>query len=89
MKVRIAREDLLTPLSKEFKVWSKSETPCRFWLIFLLEAKSDGLDVLATDLEIGMRGLYKAALLTIRVLSPFLQENYLRFLKRFASRRLS
>ena len=60
MKVRIAREDLLTALQRVQGVVEKRNT-MPILANILLEAKSDGLDILATDLEIGMRGLYKAA----------------------------
>ena len=59
MKVRIAREDLLTALQRVQGVVEKRNT-MPILANILLEAKSDGLDVIATDLEIGMRGLYKA-----------------------------
>lgn len=59
MKVRINREDLLTALQRVQGVVEKRNT-MPILANILLEAKPEGLDVLATDLEIGMRGLYKA-----------------------------
>ena len=59
MKVRIAREDLLTALQRVQGVVEKRNT-MPILANILLEAKPEGLDVIATDLEIGMRGLYKA-----------------------------
>jgi DNA polymerase-3 subunit beta len=60
MKLRIARDELLTGLQRVQGVVEKRNTMPILSNI-LLEAKSDGVDILATDLEIGMRGLYKAA----------------------------
>lgn len=60
MKVRIAREDLLTALQRVQGVVEKRNT-MPILANILLDAKSEGLDILATDLEIGMRGLYKAS----------------------------
>ena len=59
MKVRIARDELLTGLQRVQGVVEKRNTMPILSNIFL-EAKADGVDILATDLEIGMRGLYKA-----------------------------
>ena len=59
MKLRIAREELLTALQRVQGVVEKRNTMPILSNI-LLEAKADGVDILATDLEIGMRGLYKA-----------------------------
>lgn len=59
MKVRMAREDLLTALQRVQGVVEKRNT-MPILANILLEAKPEGLDVIATDLEIGMRGLYKA-----------------------------
>lgn len=59
MKVRISRDELLTGLQRVQGVVEKRNTMPILSNI-LLEAKSDGVDILATDLEIGMRGLYKA-----------------------------
>ena len=59
MKVRIPREDLLTALQRVQGVVEKRNT-MPILANILLEAKAEGLDVIATDLEIGMRGLYKA-----------------------------
>ncbi len=62
MKLRIARVELLTALQRVQGVVEKRNTMPILSNI-LLEAKQDGLDVLGTDLEIGMRGLYKADVL--------------------------
>ena len=59
MKIRMAREDLLTALQRVQGVVEKRNT-MPILANILLEAKPEGLDILATDLEIGMRGLYKA-----------------------------
>jgi DNA polymerase-3 subunit beta len=60
MKLRIARQELLTALQRVQGVVEKRNTMPQLSNI-LLEAKAEGVDVIATDLEIGMRGLYKAA----------------------------
>jgi DNA polymerase-3 subunit beta len=60
MKLRIARDELLTGLQRVQGVVEKRNTMPILSNI-LLEAKADGVDIVATDLEIGMRGLYKAA----------------------------
>ncbi len=60
MKLRIARNELLTGLQRVQGVVEKRNTMPILSNI-LLEAKSDGVDIIATDLELGMRGLYKAA----------------------------
>ncbi len=59
MKVQIARGEILTALQRVQGVVEKRNTMPILGNI-LLEAKPDGLDVSATDLEIGMRALYKA-----------------------------
>src|SRR5207237_9324474 len=59
MKLRISRDELLTGLQRVQGVVEKRNTMPILSNI-LLEAKADGVDILATDLEIGMRGLYKA-----------------------------
>jgi len=59
MKIRMAREDLLTALQRVQGVVEKRNT-MPILANILLEAKPEGLDIVATDLEIGMRGLYKA-----------------------------
>jgi DNA polymerase-3 subunit beta len=59
MKLRISRDELLTGLQRVQGVVEKRNTMPILSNI-LLEAKPDGVDILATDLEIGMRGLYKA-----------------------------
>ncbi len=60
MKLRIARDELLTGLQRVQGVVEKRNTMPILSNI-LLEAKAEGVDILATDLEIGMRGLYKAS----------------------------
>jgi len=60
MRIRINRLDLLTALQRVQGVVEKRNT-MPILAHVLLEAKSEGLDILATDLEIGMRGLYKAS----------------------------
>ena len=59
MKLRIARDEFLTGLQRVQGVVEKRNTMPILSNI-LLEAKSDGVDIIATDLELGMRGLYKA-----------------------------
>ncbi|TAJ24985.1 MAG: DNA polymerase III subunit beta [Nitrospirae bacterium] len=59
MKLRITRDELLTALQRVQGVVEKRNTMPQLSNI-LLEAKPEGVDVTATDLEIGMRGLYKA-----------------------------
>jgi DNA polymerase sliding clamp subunit (PCNA homolog) len=59
MKLRISRDELLTGLQRVQGVVEKRNTMPILSNI-LLEARADGVDILATDLEIGMRGLYKA-----------------------------
>lgn len=59
MKLRIARDELLTGLQRVQGVVEKRNTMPILSNI-LLEAKSDGVEIIATDLELGMRGLYKA-----------------------------
>ena len=62
MKVRMGRDELLTGLQRVQGVVEKRNTmPVLANILF--EAKSDGVEIVATDLEIGMRGLYKAAVL--------------------------
>ena len=62
MKVRIGRDELLTGLQRVQGVVEKRNTMPILSNI-LLEAKQDGTEIIATDLEIGMRGLYKATVL--------------------------
>jgi DNA polymerase-3 subunit beta len=62
MKLRIAREELLTGLQRVQGVVEKRNTMPILSNI-LLEAKQEGAEIVATDLEIGMRGLYKATVL--------------------------
>ena len=59
MKLRIARDELLTGLQRVQGVVEKRNTMPILSNI-LLEAKSEGVEIIATDLEIMMRGLYKA-----------------------------
>ncbi|MET0517073.1 MAG: DNA polymerase III subunit beta [Nitrospiraceae bacterium] len=59
MKVRIGRDELLTGLQRVQGVVEKRNTMPILSNI-LLEAKQEGAEIVATDLEIGMRGLYKA-----------------------------
>ncbi len=59
MQVTIARDELLTALQRVQGIVEKRNTNPSLANV-LLEAKSDGLDILATDLELGMRGLYTA-----------------------------
>ena len=59
MQVTMARDELLTALQRVQGIVEKRNTMPSLANV-LLEAKPDGLDVLATDLELGMRGLYKA-----------------------------
>jgi DNA polymerase-3 subunit beta len=59
MKIRIGRDELLTGLQRVQGVVEKRNTMPILSNI-LLEAKQDGAEIVATDLEIGMRGLYKA-----------------------------
>jgi DNA polymerase-3 subunit beta len=60
MKLRISRDELWTGLQRVQGVVEKRNTMPILSNV-LLEAKADGVDIVATDLEIGMRGLYKAA----------------------------
>lgn len=62
MKVRITREELLIGLQRVQGVVEKRNTMPILSNI-LLEAKQDGAEIVATDLELGMRGLYKATVL--------------------------
>lgn len=62
MKVRIERDELLTGLQRVQGVVEKRNTMPILSNI-LLEARQDGAEIVATDLEIGMRGLYKATVL--------------------------
>lgn len=62
MKVRIGRDELLTGLQRVQGVVEKRNTMPILSNI-LLEAKPEGAEIVATDLEIGMRGLYKATVL--------------------------
>ncbi|MCY3728942.1 MAG: DNA polymerase III subunit beta [Nitrospira sp.] len=60
MRVTVEREVLLTALHRVQGIVEKRNTMPSLANV-LLEAKKDGLDISATDLELGMRGLYKAA----------------------------
>lgn len=62
MKVRIGRDELLTGLQRVQGVVEKRNTMPILSNI-LLEAKQEGAEIVATDLELGMRGLYKATVL--------------------------
>jgi len=62
MKVRIGRDELLTGLQRVQGVVEKRNTMPILSNI-LLEARQDGAEIVATDLELGMRGLYKATVL--------------------------
>lgn len=62
MKVRIGRDELLTGLQRVQGVVEKRNTMPILSNI-LLEVKQEGTEIVATDLEIGMRGLYKATVL--------------------------
>jgi DNA polymerase-3 subunit beta len=62
MKIRIARDELLTGLSRVQGVVEKRNTMPALSNI-LLETKQDGVELVATDLEIGIRGHYKAEIL--------------------------
>jgi len=62
MKVRIGRDELLTGLQRVQGVVEKRNTMPILSNV-LLEARQEGAEIVATDLEIGMRGLYKAAVL--------------------------
>ncbi len=59
MRVTVEREVLLTALQRVQGIVEKRNTMPSLANV-LLEAKKDGLDISATDLELGMRGLYKA-----------------------------
>ena len=59
MKLRMGRVELLTGLQRVQGVVEKRNTMPILSNI-LLEAKQDGIEIVATDLEIGMRGHYKA-----------------------------
>lgn len=63
MKVRIERDELLTGLQRVQGVVEKRNTMPILSNI-LVEAKQDGVEIVATDLEIGMRGLYKGTVLS-------------------------
>jgi DNA polymerase-3 subunit beta len=64
MKVRMGRDELLTGLQRVQGVVEKRNTmPVLANILF--EAKSEGAEIVATDLEIGMRGLYKATVLDV------------------------
>ena len=59
MRVKVEREVLLTALQRVQGIVEKRNTMPSLANV-LLEAKKEGLDISATDLELGMRGLYKA-----------------------------
>lgn len=60
MKVRMSREELLTGLQRVQGVVEKRNT-MPILANIRLEARDQGIDILATDLELWMRGLYKAS----------------------------
>jgi DNA polymerase-3 subunit beta len=62
MKIKIARDELLTGLQRVQGVVEKRNTMPALSNI-LLETKQDGVELVATDLEIGIRGHYKADVL--------------------------
>ena len=62
MKIKIARDELLTGLQRVQGIVEKRNTMPVLSNI-LLETKQDGIELVATDLEIGMRGHYKAEVL--------------------------
>ncbi len=59
MRVTMARDELLTALHRVQGIVEKRNTMPSLANV-LLEAKPEGLDISATDLELGMRGRYKA-----------------------------
>lgn len=59
MRVTLERDELLTALHRVQGIVEKRNTMPSLANV-LLEAKKEGLDISATDLELGMRGLYKA-----------------------------
>ena len=59
MKIKIARDELLTGLQRVQGIVEKRNTMPVLSNI-LLETKQDGIELVATDLEIGIRGHYKA-----------------------------
>jgi DNA polymerase-3 subunit beta len=59
MKIRIARDELLTGLQRVQGIVEKRNTMPVLSNI-LVETKQDGIELVATDLEIGVRGHYKA-----------------------------
>lgn len=59
MRVKVERDELLTALHRVQGIVEKRNTMPSLANV-LLEAKKEGLDISATDLELGMRGLYKA-----------------------------
>jgi len=59
MKITIARDELLTGLQRVQGIVEKRNTMPILSNI-LLETKQDGIELVATDLEIGVRGHYKA-----------------------------
>jgi DNA polymerase-3 subunit beta len=62
MNIRIAREELLTGLQRVQGVVEKRNTMPILSNV-LLEAKQEGVEVVATDLELAVRGLYKATVI--------------------------
>src|SRR5438552_6769394 len=62
MKIRMGRDELVTGLQRVQRVVEKRNTMTALSNI-LLETKQDGVELVATDLEIGIRGHYKAEVL--------------------------
>jgi len=60
MKLRISRDELLTGLQRVQNVVEKRNTMPHLANV-LIEAKTEGIDITATDLELTMKGLYKAS----------------------------
>ena len=82
MKVRIGRDELLTGLQRVQGVVEKRNTMPILSNI-LLEAKQEGVEIVATDLEIGMRGLYKGTVLRSRRCHASQPESYSRSSKNY------
>ena len=59
MRVTVARDELLTALQRVQGIVEKRNTMPSLANV-LLEAKPEGLDISATDLELGLRGIYNA-----------------------------
>jgi DNA polymerase sliding clamp subunit (PCNA homolog) len=74
MKLRMGRVELLTGLQRVQGVVEKRNTMPILSNI-LIEAKQEGVEIVATDLEIGMRGLYKATVEKPEVLRSRLENS--------------